>query len=77
MAGFDSVNHPSHYASGKVEAIDAIESALSPEEFRGYYRGNIIKYVWRAGRKGEGKAAEDLAKADWYLQRLRKMVEKP
>jgi len=75
MPGFDTINHPMHY-SGKVEAIDCIESAMSPEEFRGYLRGNCLKYLYRAGRKGEGKAAEDLAKCDWYLQRLRKLIEK-
>ena len=62
----DMVNHPPHY-QGKVECIDAIESALGPDGFTAYCRGNAIKYTFRAGRKGD--AAEDLAKAAWYLQR--------
>lgn len=61
------VNHPPHY-QGKVECIDAIESALGPDGFVAYCRGNALKYTFRAGRKGD--AAEDLAKAAWYLQRI-------
>lgn len=62
----DNVNHPAHYTFGKVECIDAIESALTPEEFRGYLKGNIIKYIWRERHK-EGSS---LDKALWYLKRL-------
>ena len=62
----DNVNHPRHYTAGDVECIDAIESALSPEEFRGYCKGNAIKYVWREALKG---GDEDLRKAIWYLTR--------
>lgn len=63
----DMVNHPPHY-QGKVECIDAIESALGPEGFAAYCRGNAIKYTFRAGKKGD--AAQDLAKAQWYLARV-------
>lgn len=63
----DSVNRPEHYTCGDIECIDAIESALTPEEFRGYCKGNVIKYVWRERKKG---GSEDILKADWYLQRL-------
>lgn len=63
----DNANSPSHYTSGKVECIDAIESALTPEEFRGYCKGNALKYVWRERHKG---GTEDLRKAGWYLDRL-------
>lgn len=38
---------------------------LTPEEFRGYCLGNVLKYVSRAGKKDNGQ--EDLAKAAWYL----------
>lgn len=62
----DPVNHPAHY-QGKVECIDAIESALGPDGFAAYCRGNAIKYAYRAGRKGP--AAQDMAKAQWYLAR--------
>ena len=63
----DMVNHPPHY-QGKVECIDAIESALGPDGFAAYCRGNAIKYAFRAGRKCD--ARQDLAKAGWYLARV-------
>lgn len=47
----DNVNSPAHYTSGKIEAIDSIESSLSHEEFKGYCKGNILKYGLRAGKK--------------------------
>jgi hypothetical protein len=62
----DYVNKPPHYQNGDVECIQAIESALSPEEFRGYCKGNVIKYTWREQYKGED---QDLQKAVWYLNR--------
>jgi len=64
---FDTVNRPMHYAAGSIECIDAIEAQLSAEEFRGYLKGNIIKYLWREKHKG-GK--ESLKKAQWYLNKL-------
>ena len=63
----DMVNRPLHYTSGTVECIDAIESALTPEEFRGYCKGNVIKYVFRERMKG---GDQDLKKARWYLDAL-------
>ena len=63
----DMVNHPPHYTSGKVECIDAIEAALGDEGFVSFCRGNAIKYIFRAGKKGDWR--EDLAKAAWYCNR--------
>lgn len=63
----DPVNHPEHYRQGEIECIDAIEAALTPEEFRGYCKGCAIKYLWRERLKGQG---ESLAKALWYIRRL-------
>ena len=63
----DPVNHPEHYTSGSVECIEAIESQLTPEEYRGYLKGCIAKYMWREKYKG-GK--QSLQKAEWYLKRL-------
>jgi hypothetical protein len=64
---FDVVDRPMHYAAGNIECIDAIEAQLSPEEFRGYLKGNIIKYLWREKHKG---GVESLKKAQWYLNKL-------
>ena len=69
----DMVNSPSHYKTGKIECIEAMEAMLSKEEFIGYLRGNAFKYQWRFLHKG--KAKEDLAKAKWYLDRLTNFIE--
>lgn len=58
----DPVNNPSHYKSGGIEVIDVIEAFEL-----GFRLANVIKYVLRAGRKGD--ALEDLEKAAWYLDR--------
>ena len=49
----DAVNNPSHYNSGGIECIAAIQAALTPEEFRGYLKGNILKYTWRERTRAE------------------------
>lgn len=64
----DMVNHPSHYCTGKIECIDAIESAVS--ELSGLdavCTANVIKYVWRWKHKN---GSQDLRKAQWYLNKL-------
>jgi hypothetical protein len=60
------VNSPAHYMQGGIETIDFIEAKLTPEEFRGYLRGNLLKYASRMGAKGE----DDAGKAAWYAKRL-------
>jgi hypothetical protein len=49
----DPVN-PEHYRQGGIECIDAIEAALTPEEFRGYCKGNAMKYIWRMNHHAKG-----------------------
>jgi len=63
----DNVNHPAHYTEGGIECIEAIEAQLTPEEYRGYLKGNVAKYLWREKHKG---GIESLKKAQWYLNRL-------
>ena len=63
----DMVNSPPHYNRQGIECIEAIEAALTPEEFKGYCKGNNIKYTWRENYKGK---EEDFRKAAWYLNRL-------
>ena len=59
----NNVNNPSHYNTGKIEVIEFIE-----DQKLGFNRGNAIKYISRAGKKGD-KEIEDLKKAVWYLNR--------
>lgn len=60
----DAVNHPKHYggADDPYEAIKVVEAWSL-----GFCLGNVVKYVARAGKKGD--ALEDLKKARWYLDR--------
>ena len=56
------IDHPSHYNKGKIEVIDFIE-----DQGLSFHLGNVIKYIARAGSKGD--KLEDLKKARWYLDR--------
>ncbi|ASF00230.1 putative protein 1.7 [uncultured virus] len=69
---YDSVNAPAHYLHGRKETIDVITDCMTNDEFHGYLKGNILKYVSRYKFKGE--PLEDLQKAHWYLNRLIKEV---
>jgi len=63
----DNVNNPPHYGQGNIEAIEYIEDFLTKEEFIGYLRGNIAKYMHRWRYKN---GIEDLKKARVYLSWL-------
>ena len=69
----DVVHSPPHYNAGGIECIDAIESSMETENFKGYLKGNTLKYIWRMSYKG--KALEDLQKAQWYLTKLINTLE--
>lgn len=58
----NAIDHPSHYNRGKIEVIDFIE-----DQGLSFHLGNVIKYITRAGSKGD--KLEDLKKARWYLDR--------
>lgn len=62
----DIVRAPGHYAMLGTEVIEVIAASSTLDEFRGYCRGNVIKYRLRAGKKDD--AVQDLAKADFYLE---------
>jgi|TARA_R110000737_G_scaffold327600_3_gene341938 hypothetical protein len=64
----EAVNNPNHYNQGALETIDLIKESMTKEEFAGYLRGNILKYVCRYNYKGT--PLKDLMKADWYLKKL-------
>jgi hypothetical protein len=68
----DVVNKPQHYNTGNIECIEAIQESMSAEAYKGYLKGNCLKYLWRYDYKG--KPSEDLEKAGWYLNRLIKEV---
>lgn len=63
----DMVNHPPHYADSGVicpgcgRPVECIEIT----RHLNFNLGNAVKYIWRAGSKGD--PVEDLEKAEWYL----------
>jgi hypothetical protein len=64
------IDHPPHYASGKIEVIEALE-----DWGLGFHLGNVVKYVARAGKKDPTKEVQDLKKAQWYLKRKIELLE--
>ena len=67
----DKINHPAHYGGGEdiYETIKVIEAwGLD------FHLGNAIKYLSRAGKKGD--TVEDLKKAIWYIKRKIELIEK-
>lgn len=70
---FDPVARPSHYNQDGIECIDAVKASMSREEFKGYCKGNAMKYLWRYTYKDKPK--EDLKKAQWYLNKLIETLE--
>jgi len=69
MESKEAVNHPSHYNSNPsgIECIDVVEHMT-------FNIGNAMKYLWRAGHKGN--LIEDLKKARWYVDREIQRLEK-
>ena len=61
----DAVDHPQHY-NDTVPGIECIDVV----EYFDFNRGNAIKYLWRAGLKGDtAQEILDLRKAAWYATR--------
>lgn len=64
----DKINHPPHYTAGGIEVLDIFKAKLTPEEYRGALKANVLKYLFREHLKGSGP--EDLKKAQFYLNLL-------
>ena len=69
----DNVNSPKHYLKGGLECIQVIKAQLTPEQYKGYLYGNVLKYMWRWPDKN---GLEDLRKAAHYLMWLQEEVKK-
>jgi hypothetical protein len=63
----DPIN-PDHYRVGGIETIDFLKAKLTAEEYRGYLKGNVLKYASRIGHKGD--PAIDAGKLNWYSNEL-------
>lgn len=66
----DAVRSPKHYKLPRlnIESVDVLRSVLTPEEFKGFCRGNALKYLIRAGRKDN--ELQDIKKAGVYIEWL-------
>ena len=60
----NNVNHPAYYTDGQIEVSDFIA-----DKNLNFFRGNVLKYICRAGKKDPDKEVEDPKKAEWYLNR--------
>lgn len=67
----DGVRNPSHYTQQDIECLDAIKASMGTYDYKGYLKGNVIKYLWRFENKN---GLEDLCKADYYLELLTDVV---
>lgn len=68
----DAINPP-HYKQGSIEVIEILKDQLSTNEFRGFCKGLILKYIFRADHKN---GVEDYKKAQWYLNVMISEMEK-
>ena len=66
----NNVDHPSHYNHGGKETIEILNDFLTEEEFKGFLKGNVLKYMHRYSFKN---GMEDLNKASWYLDKLKEI----
>lgn len=72
--GKEAIHHPAHYGGDTpYEVIKMLRAWLTPEEYVGGLKFNIIKYNARARHKG---GAEDYAKALWYSEELVRFTRK-
>ena len=66
MSG-EKVNHPDHYGGDNdYECIKVLENWLTEDEYKGFLKGTIIKYINRGGKKDD--IIQDISKAKWYIE---------
>lgn len=71
----NNINHLEHY-QGKHECIDIMRVLFGDEAVKGFCKCNAFKYRFRAGRKEENTAEQDILKAEFYEDYLFRMEEK-
>lgn len=65
----EMVNHPRHYGGDtEYECIKVLKAWMGDDEYRGFLRGNAIKYLCRVGKKDE--SVQELKKVKWYVEKL-------
>ena len=68
----NEVHNPEHYKLNdlNIEVVDVIRAVLTDEEFKGWCKGNALKYLMRAGKKDKSKEKQDFAKAGVFISWL-------
>lgn len=61
-----------HYTNKSIQPWEAMEAWMSPEQFEGFLRGNVIKYIARYKDKD---GLKDVYKAKHYLEKLLECLE--
>jgi hypothetical protein len=61
-----------HYITKTIQPWTAMESWMTSEEFEGFLRGNVIKYIARYKDKD---GIKDVLKARHYLDKLLECLE--
>ena len=69
----DKIHHPKHYTQGKIECIDAMESAYGTEAVINFCMCNAMKYQWRFRLKNN---REDILKCQWYQNKMIELENK-
>lgn len=63
------INHPQRYGGDTTyECVKVLKAWMNEDEYRGFLRGNCLKYLCRVGKKDE--VVQELNKAKWYLEKL-------
>lgn len=72
----EQVNHPAHYKKNGKECIECMEEEFGPLAVYHFCLLNAFKYNWRAGFKDGNSTEQDLAKAKWYENYAKKLIDK-
>lgn len=65
----EDINHPERYGGDTTyECVKVLKAWMSADEYKGFLRGNALKYLCRVGKKDE--AVKELKKAKWYIEKL-------
>lgn len=76
ISKIEQVNHPAHYQKNGKECIEAMEEEFGPLAVYHFCLLNAFKYKWRAGFKDDNSKEQDLAKAKWYEDYAKKLMDR-
>lgn len=69
----EQVNHPAHYQKNGRECIDVMLEEYGVNAVINFCQCNAFKYQWRAGLKEGNSKEQDMAKAEWYLNKAKEL----